>query len=179
MHYILKVFEVFCMESSSTMLGSSHSSQLVVRIEPTVVIFWDRTDNTTQAKRWWDTCCPVGLRWRCFQLSEGLLEYDLRTIKPDSLPFTWHHGLILAGSVLLCHALRFHWQPEETKHSRRIDGGPIHLRLKAAARLPFPPDSSTISRWDKQRWSFTIDVWTSRGFLLTSGTSKSEPNSSS
>lgn len=73
------------------------------------------------------------VHWRRFQVSEGLLECDLRTTKPDSLPFSWHHGLILAGSVLLCHALRFHWQPEETKHSRRVDGGPIRLTLQAAA----------------------------------------------
>lgn len=57
-------------------------------------------------------CSPFGsmCSWEEFH------KFDLRNIQLDWLPFSWHHGLILAGSYLLSHALRFHWHPEETKH---------------------------------------------------------------
>lgn len=40
---------------------------------------------------------------------EGLHKWDLRNIKRNSLPFSWYHGLILAGSHRLSHALGLHW----------------------------------------------------------------------
>lgn len=142
-HYILKVWRLWSLLHGefkhNAWLVSLKCSLWCEERAGSVVSFWDVPENTRQGKQRWGTCSPVWLCWRCFQVSEGFREYDLRTIKPDSLPFSWHHGLILAGSVLLCHALRFHWQPEETKHSRRIDGGPIRLRLKAAAQSTLKP----------------------------------------
>lgn len=79
--------------------------------------------------------------------SEDFHKYDTRNIRPGSLPFSWHHWLILAGSHLLPQALRFHWPPQQAERSICADGGPVHVKVKAAAFAP------QISRRDKHLWN--------------------------
>lgn len=89
----------------------------------------------------------------------------------DFVNMTW--GTLSPTHFLSHDIIGWYWQAptscvmlwDFTGNQRRlntragVDGGPIHLRLKAAACSP------RTSRWDKQLWNFTTDVRLSCGLL--------------
>lgn len=90
-------------------------------------------------------------------------------LRHNSLPFSWYHGLMLAGSHLLvsCYGISLA-NKRDTKCSSCDDGGP---RMSQGQN----------SQWDKRLKNFTINLWLTCGlpreiFLLCSKANISTAN---